>query len=103
MVKTLPYYDASIHGYGLEGFFNYIQILANNWPIPIFLFVMYGLSLYMLITKTEYRTGGIIAFTSLAFFLLAMIAQTFATFNEAVIFFFAIATLAGAVISRLEA
>jgi prepilin signal peptidase PulO-like enzyme (type II secretory pathway) len=98
--QTLPFYNAS-YGVGIEGFLNYSNSLVSNWFIPTFLFVFYGLSIYLL-SKSEWKLGGSIAFASVLFFILAMIAQTFTTFNQLTIFIFIVGIIVGIVLSFIE-
>ena len=97
----IPYWNASTQGQGLEGFINWANITSEYWLIPTFLFVFYILAIY-LATRNEYKMGGQIAFISLVFFLLGMLAQTFTEFNQLVIFVFALGGLVGIVMSFIE-
>ena len=97
----LPYFNASSDGQGLEGVLNWANNSMNNLMIPIFLFVFYGLSIYIL-SKSEWKWGGSILFSSFLFFIIAMIAQTFTHFNQIIIFIFAIGMAVGIVVGRIE-
>jgi ABC-type proline/glycine betaine transport system permease subunit len=88
-------------GKGLEMIVNWANTSMNNLPIPIFLFVFYGLAIYLM-SKTEWKLGGSITFCSFLFFLLAMIAQTFAYLNQIIIFIFIIGIAVGIVVGRIE-
>lgn len=99
--SLLPYYNMSSYGKGLEGFMNFANSSVDNWMIPLFLLVFYSVSLF-LSTKNEYKFGGQILFVSFVFFILAMLAQTFTTFNQLIIFIFAIGMIVGLVISFIE-
>jgi len=97
----LPYYNQS-YGVGLEGFLRYTnEAISGGLMIPLFLLVFYGLSIY-LASKSEWKMGGSIAFISLVFFILAMIAQTFTLFNQFVIFIFVLGIVIGIVLSFIE-
>ncbi len=98
----IRYFDASLDGNGLEGFLHYVNVvITDSWMMPLFLFVFYGLSIYMG-TKTQYKMGAWIAYCSLAFGILGMIAQTFTSFNQMVIFVFALGIAIGIIISFVE-
>ena len=97
----LSYFNASSNGNGLEGLLNWANSSMNNLVIPIFLFVFYGLSIYLL-SKSEWKMGGSILFSSFLFFIIAMIAQTFTQFNQMIIFIFAIGMAVGIVVGRIE-
>jgi len=102
MARTqLPYLNTSIDGQGLEGLMNFANRTMDYYLIPIFLFVFYGLAIYIS-TRNEYKLGGQISFVSFVFFILAMIAQTFTEFNQLVIFVFAIGMVVGVVMSFVE-
>jgi hypothetical protein len=98
--ELLSYYNASF-GEGMEGFINWANYSVDNWMMPIFLFVFYGLSIFVL-TKSEWKLGGCVTFASFLFFILAMIAQTFVTFNQITIFIFVIGIGVGIVLSFIE-
>ena len=98
--ELLPYYNVS-YGQGIEGFLNYTNGVMDNLLIPIFLFVFYGLSIYVF-SKSEWKLGGVIAWTSFSFFILSMIAQTFVTFKQIVIFTFFVGIIVGVVMSYIE-
>jgi len=102
MVRALlPYFNNSF-GNGLEGVIKYAnEGVSGGLMIPTFLLVFYALSIYLL-SKSEYKLGGSIAFTSLVFFILAMIAQTITLFNQLVIFIFALGIIVGVVLSFIE-
>lgn len=102
MARTpLEYYNASVQGQGLEGLANWANITMDYMLVPLFLFIFYGLAMY-LATKNEYKMGGQIMFISFLFFILSMIAQTFTQFNQMVIFIFAIGIVVGVVMSFIE-
>lgn len=99
--ELIDYYDPAIYGDGLEGFLNWSNVSMEYWLIPAFLFVFWGLAIYMA-TKNEYKFGGQMMLYSFAFFILGMIAKAFTQFNELVMFIFAIGMLVGLVISFIE-
>ncbi|MCK9430223.1 MAG: hypothetical protein M0R17_09490 [Candidatus Omnitrophica bacterium] len=97
----LTYFNSSTSGEGLEGLINFSNNASNNLLIPLFLFVFYSAMIYVA-SKNEYKLGGQVLLISFAFFILTMIAQTFATFNQMVLFIFAIGMIVGLVISIVE-
>jgi len=97
----LPYFNASAYGEGAEGAANYANSLVNNLLIPAFLFILYGLSLYVW-SKSDYKMGGGIFFISLVFFLLGIIAQTFTAFAQISIFVFFVGMIVGIVMYFFE-
>jgi hypothetical protein len=101
MVREIIGYYNNSFGEGFEGFLNYTNNLSDNWLVPLFLMVFYGLSIYVL-SKSEWKLGGVVFYSSFVFFLLAMIFQTFTTFNQMIIFIFAIGIGAGIVLSFIE-
>jgi len=102
MARTkLPYFNASQHGEGLEGAVNYSNSLVNNFLVPSFLLVLYGLSIYVW-SKSGKSLGAGIAFISLFFFLMGIIAQTFSVFGQMTIFIFFIGIIGGIVMRFFE-
>ena len=102
MTRTLlPYYNVSQHGSGIEGAVNYANSLTDNWMISIFLAVFYFLSIYVM-SKSEWKLGGTVAWTSLVFFILGWIAQTYTQINQIVIFIFFVGILVGIGMSFVE-
>lgn len=100
--ESIPYLNTTLSGEGIEGFLNYVNMeLTNGWMISAFLLVFYGLSIYVF-SKSEWKLGGIIAFTSFLFFIVGMIAQIFTTVNQMVIFIFFVGILVGIVMSFIE-
>ena len=99
--QVLPYFNASEYGNGLEGTANYANVLTNYMMIPVFLLVLYALSIFVW-SKSDKKMGGGIFFISLVFFIMAIIAQTFTTFAQITIFIFFIGIIAGIVIHFLE-
>lgn len=97
----LSYFNVSEYGQGFEGWFNWTNVSSGNLFIPLFLFVLYGISIHVA-SKSEYKLGGWVLFLSFVFFLLAMIAQTFTEFNQLVIFVFAIGMVVGVVLTIIE-
>ena len=97
----LPYFNASQYGEGLEGAANYSNSIVNYIMLPAFLLILYGLSIYVW-AKSDRKLGGGIAFISLIFFLMGIIAQTFTSFSQIVIFIFFIGIIAGVVIHFIE-
>lgn len=99
--EILPYINSSLDGFGVEGLVSYANRLTDNWMISIFLLVFYCLSLYVF-SKSEWRLGGIVAFTSFFWFLVGMIAQVFTTVNQLIIFIFFVGILVGIVMTFIE-
>ena len=100
--ELLPYFNASSDGYGLEGLFKYTNnTVTDNWLMPVFLLVMYGVSIYVS-SKSEWQLGGVIFFASLLFAVLGMIAQTFVQFNQLVMFGFILGMVVGIVVTFVE-
>lgn len=97
----LDYYNASTSGNGLEGLLNWTQVSSGNVFFSLFLFVFYGVLIYVS-TKNEYKIGGQILFLSFLFFILSMLAQAFTEINQIIIFIFAIGMLVGVVLSFVE-
>jgi hypothetical protein len=98
----LPYYNASAHGTGIEGVANYTNSLMGYWVVPTFLIVMNMLVIYVLNSKTDYKMGGILAYSGFIFFVLSWIAQTFTQFNQQIIFIFFVEMIVGIVVSYIE-
>jgi hypothetical protein len=99
--ELLPYFNVTRDGKGLEGLIAYSNTLTGNWFVPIFLIVFYGLSIYVL-SKSEWKMGGIVLYTSFLFFILSWIAQTIVAFNQIVIFGFFVGVLVGIVMTYIE-
>jgi hypothetical protein len=97
----LPFYNMSSDGVGLEGLLSWANSSVNYMLIPIFLFVFYGLSIYVL-SKSEWKLGISILFSSFIFFLLSMIAQTFVHFNQIIVFIFIVGMGVGVVVGHVE-
>jgi hypothetical protein len=98
----IPYMNTSEYGVGLEGFINYANMeLTGGWMISAFLLIFYGLSIYVF-SKSEWKLGGIVAFSSFLFFIIGMIAQIFTTVNQMVIFIFFVGILVGMVMTFIE-
>ena len=94
--------NTSEYGVGLEGFINYANMeLTNGWMISAFLLSFYALSIYVF-SKSEWKLGGVIAFSSFLFFIIGMIAQIFTTVNQMIIFIFFVGILVGIVMSFIE-
>lgn len=99
--QILPYMNETIDGRGAEGLISYANRLTDNWMISAFLLLFYALSIYVF-SKSEWKLGGVVAYTSFMFFLLGMIAQIFTTVNQMVIFIFFIGILVGIVMTFIE-
>ncbi len=97
----IPYFNASAQGQGLEGFLNWGNITMEYFLVPAFLFVLNMLAIY-LATKNEYKMGGQIILFGILFGFVGMIAQTFTSFNQLILFVFAIEIIVGAVLSYVE-
>jgi len=100
--ELLPFLNSSVDGQGMEGLLNFANTSSNNLFVPLFLFVLYGLAIYVASSKSEYKIGGWIMLISFIFSILSWILQTITPFNQIVIFIFAIGILVGIVISLIE-
>jgi hypothetical protein len=92
--EELSYFDEITYGQGLEGVVNYVNSIGNNFVIPMFLMIMYGISIYVF-SKSDYELGGGIFFISFVFFMMSIIAQIFTAFNQMFIFIFFIGMIVG--------
>jgi len=102
MARTLlPDYNVSVYGQGLEGVTNYVNELTNNLMVPAFLLVLYALSIFVW-SKSDYKMGAGVFFISLVFFIMSIIAQLFATFNQMIIFIFFVGIIVGIIIHIVE-
>jgi hypothetical protein len=99
--EVLPYINSTLSGPGLEGLIDYANRLTDNFMISAFLLLFYGLSLYVF-SKSEWKLGGLVAFTSFFYFILSMIAQIFTTVNQMIIFVFFVGILVGIVMTFIE-
>jgi hypothetical protein len=80
-----PYFNNS-YGLGLEGFINYINIAVEGWLVNAFLAFAFIASVLVL-SKSEWKMPGIVAFSSFVCLILAMIFKLFTMVNDYVIFF----------------
>jgi hypothetical protein len=80
-----PYYNASTHGLGLEGFFNYANVLVNGWLVNLFLLFVFGASIYVM-GKGEWKPYNVFTYACLVTFLAAMIFRLFTVVQEQIIF-----------------
>lgn len=101
MVRNVTIYEAATHGEGFEGFVNWANIATGHLLLPLFLIIMYALTLYAF-SKSNYKMGGIIAYVSLAFFILSWIAQSFTSFNQLFVFIFALGIIFGIVKAGID-
>lgn len=99
--QILPYFNATTDGQGMEGLINYTNSLTDYWMISVFLLVFYSLTIYIM-SKSEWKLGGSVAWVSLVFFILGWIVQTFTQINQMVIFIFFVGIIAGIVMSFIE-
>jgi len=97
----IPYFNASTYGDGIEGVANYANVVTNNLFIPLFLLIIYGVSIFVW-TKSDYKIGGGIIFISVIGFILGMLAQTFTLFMQMVMFIFFVGIIVGIVIAIVE-
>jgi len=98
--ELLGFYNES-YGFGLEGLTNWANISMDNLLIPLFLMVFYGLTIYIF-SRTEWKLSSGILFSSVLFFFIGMIAQTFTQFNQMVIFIFFVGIIMGIVLGFIE-
>lgn len=102
MTRTLlPYFNATADGNGMEGFLNFTNRLTDYYMMPIFLVVLYGLAIYVM-SKSEWKLGGVVAYVSVFFFIVSWIVQTFTQINQLIIFIFFIGIIVGIVMSFIE-
>ena len=99
--QLLPYFNSSNSGSGIEGAVNYVNSLTNYWMISIFLVVLYILSIYVM-SRSEWKLGGSIAWISFIFFIIGWIVQTFTQINQLIIFIFFVGIIVGIVMSFIE-
>lgn len=99
--EILPYINNTLSGYGVEGLIDYSNRLTGGWMISLFLLIFYSLSIFVF-SKSEWKLGGIVAFSSFLFFILSIIAQIFTTVHQMVIFIFFVGILVGIVMSFIE-
>ena len=99
--ELLPEFNASTYGDGMEGAANYANSVVDNLMIPAFLVILYALALYVW-SKSDMKMGGGVFFISFLFFILSIIAQTFATFTQIVIFIFFVGMIVGIVLHFVE-
>jgi hypothetical protein len=95
--ELLPFFNETTYGSGLEGVANYTNEIGGNFVLPAFLVALYGISIYI-ISQSNMNIGGGVFFVSFLFFLLAMIAQTFVTFSQMLIFVFFVGMIVGIVL-----
>jgi len=101
MVRPLLDFPNMSQQKGMEGLLSWGNSSMNNLPVPMFLFIFWFLSIYIL-SKTEWRMGNCVFFSSFIFFILGMIAQTFVSFNQLVMFIFALGIAGGIIIAFIE-
>ena len=78
------YYNSS-NGLGFEGLLNYSNTLTDGWFSSIFLLSMWIVMTYVL-SKSEWKLTGIVAFSSFVTLMMAMVLKLFTTIPEQVIF-----------------
>ena len=88
------YYNLS-YGTGIEGVLNYSNTLVGGWFSIAFLSAVFIIMTYVL-SKSEWKMPGILAFTSFTVLLLSWIMKLFMTVSDTFIFALAI-ILAGSV------
>jgi len=90
-----PYYNITSDGQGFEGILHYVGDLTNGWFSLTFLSAIFIIMVYVM-SKSEWKMPGIIAFASFTTMILAWIMKLFMTVNDSFIFGLAI-LLAGSV------
>lgn len=81
---TEPYYNAS-YGNGMEGIVNYVSQLTDGMLPPVFIGVIGVIMMYVL-SKSEWKMPGIVAFTSFTCLLLAFMFKLVTPVNELFIY-----------------
>ena len=99
--EMIPYFNASVDGFGMEGLISYASRITDNWMPALFLLVFYALSIYVG-SKGKYSMGGIVSFSSLLFFILSWIMQAITPINQIVIFIFFIGIIVGIAMTFIE-
>lgn len=89
---AIPYYNSS-YGLGLEGIMSYSSSLTDGWFSIAFLSALFIIQTYVL-SKSEWKMPGIIAFSSFVTLILSWIMKLFMVVNETFIFTLAL-VLAG--------
>ena len=82
---TEPYYNATAHGLGIEGFMNYANVLVDGWMATAFLVFIWLASIYVG-SKSEWKMSNVVAFSFFITFISAMIMRLFTIVNEIAIF-----------------
>ena len=98
---TLPYFNQTLDGKGIEGLVSYSNRLTNYWMLPTFMLILYGLAIYVW-SKTEWKLGSGVIYISTLFFILSWIPQTFTIMQQMVIFIFFIGIIVGIVMTFIE-
>jgi hypothetical protein len=80
-----PYYNATAHGTGIEGFMNYANVLVDGWMATFFIVFIWLASVYVG-SKSEWKLSGVVAFSFFLCLISAMIMRLFTIVNETVIF-----------------
>lgn len=82
---TEPYYNVTAHGPGIEGFFNYANVLVDGWMSTLFITFIW-LATVFVGSKSEWKQSGVISFSFFICLISAMIIRLFTIVNETVIF-----------------
>lgn len=80
-----PYYDATTHGFGIEGFMNYANVLVDGWMAVMFITFIW-LATVFVGSKSEWKLSGVLSFSFLLCLVSSMILRLFTIVNELVIF-----------------
>ena len=78
-----PYYNSS-YGTGLEGLFNYTNLLVDGWLVNSFLVVIFLITTYVL-SKSEWELSSVVAYSFLITFISSMFFRLFTQVNEMII------------------
>ena len=98
---TEAYWNSS-YGNGLEGILNYSSVLTDGWFSLMFLSAIFIIILYVM-SKSEWKMPGIIAFASFVTMILAWTMKLFMVVSEQFIFTLALllaGSLAWSIISE---
>ena len=82
---TTAYYSAATDGIGFEGILNYVNMLYDGWFVNLFILFIAIVTTFVL-SKSEWKMSGVIAFTAFLIFITAMIFSLFTQVNGYIIF-----------------
>jgi hypothetical protein len=85
---TEPFYNSS-YGLGAEGILNYASVLTDGWLSIAFLSALWVIMVYVM-SKSEWKMPGIIAFASFITLFMSWIMKLFMVVSEQFIFVIAL-------------